>query len=173
MNKNVIIRSGLLVLAAVFLTILFALPALAQGTPTASTKGRTALTRDIYLKGRIAIGGVKQVFSVMPGNDITLHTGDGTYIPTTGKYAFDISYTMVNGGTGATSPFNNRIVDNGAGISGVQGQTLNAGEVKVVKHAKVMLVAGDNEVTILLDDANVVSETDENNNKATVKIHIL
>jgi len=80
---------------------------------------------------------------------------------------------MVNGGNAATGPFNNRIVDNGAGISGVQGQTLNAGEVKVVKHAKVMLVAGDNEVTILLDDANVVSETDENNNKATVKIHIL
>jgi len=80
MKKNVLVRSGLAALMAMFLTVLFVLPALAQGGATAPTQQpkRTTQTRDIYLKGRIAIGGVKQIFSVMPGNDITLHTGDGT-----------------------------------------------------------------------------------------------
>ncbi len=159
--------------AALFLTTLFALPAAAQPTTAPTrTPTRTAPTRDIYVKGRFALKGVKQVFSVLPGNAITLSVNDGTLNTTTGKYEFDLSYTAVNGGNAATGPFNNRVVDDGVGMAGVTGITLNAGEAKVITHKNVAFDLGSNEVKVLLDDANQVAETDEGNNSPTVKITI-
>lgn len=165
-------RREIAILVALFLVAVLALPAIAQPNKVYLAPPTTRGTKDITVQGDLRIICIKQTVGVNWGGSITLSKGDCTWLPSQQKYSVDLVYAMVNNGTIATGSFNNRILNNGGGISGVFGQTLNAGEVKTAHHVNVLLDAGGNDVTLLLDDANGVAETDENNNKFGVKITI-
>ena len=149
--------------------------ATAQPTQIPLTNGqqRPKPTRDITATGDFRIVGATQTFGVNYGGSITLKASDLNFVATTKKYSMNMVYSMVNNGNAGTGLFNNRLVDNGAGISGVTGQSLNAGQTKGVVHSKVQLSEGTHTITLLLDDANSCAETDEGNNAFKVTVIIV
>lgn len=157
------------------LTAIIAAAAVAQPTQTPLSTGqqRPKPTRDITATGDFRIVGATQTFGVNYGGSITLKASDLNFVATTKKYSMDMVYTMVNNGNAGTGLFNNRLADNGVGLSGVTGQSLNAGQTKAVVHSKVQLSEGTHTITLLLDDANSCAETDEGNNAFKVMVVIV
>lgn len=144
-----------------------------QQIPLTSAQQRPKPTRDITAKGDFRIVGATQTFGVNYGGSITLKASDLTFVATTKKYAMEMIYTMTNNGNAGTGLFNNRIADNGVGVSGVTGQSLNAGQTKAVTHTKVQLSEGTHIITLMLDDANSCAETDEGNNTFKLEVVIV
>ncbi|MCE7934926.1 MAG: hypothetical protein DYG96_10075 [Chlorobi bacterium CHB2] len=157
------------------LTAMIAAAAIAQPTqiPLSNGTQRPKPTRDITATGDFRIVGATQTFGVNYGGTITLKTSDLNFVASTKKYSMNMVYTMTNNGNAGTGLFNNRLVDNGVGISGVTGQSLNAGQTKAVTHAKVQLSEGTHVITLMLDDANSCAETDEGNNTFKVTVVIV
>lgn len=121
---------------------------------------------DITGKGGISIGNK----STKWGGTITLSKKDAV-LSSNGRYAFNITYAMVNLGNVPTAPaFVNRMRDDvGTVVTQQTGLALNAHESKTI-HTQAYLPEGTHLYKLSMDDDTVVSESNEGNNTMTVTI---
>lgn len=130
-------------------------------------KPQFAARPDITSKGGITIGGK----SASWGGALALTDADA-FLQSNGQCAFNLSYGEVNLGPVATSPaFANRLRAGATVISQQTGQHLTAGESKSI-NTQAYLAPGDHVVSLMLDDGNVVTESNEGNNHFRVKVRL-
>jgi hypothetical protein len=120
---------------------------------------------DITSQGGITIGGKSAPW----GGALALTASDA-FLHSNGKCAFNVTYSEINLGPVATSPaYANRLRAGATVISQQTGRHLNAGESKTV-NTQAYLAPGEHVVSLMLDDGNVVVESNEGNNLFRVKV---
>jgi hypothetical protein len=86
-----------------------------------------------------------------------------------GKCAFNATYFEVNKGTAVTAPlYTNKLRVDGGEVAINGGRKLNAGEAKSVT-TQPYLSEGAHALTLVLDDGNLVPESNEGNNQFSIK----
>jgi len=133
----------------------------------------TAVVRcpDLTARPPASVGGHATTW----GAGVTLSFADS--IPHARPYcAFDIIYTMVNIGTGNAGPvptFKNVLrVDGGAPVSIQSGLSLAAGASQVI-HTQAYLPSGVHQLSLDIDDGNLIAESNEANNHFAMKYQLV
>jgi len=104
------------------------------------------------------------------GGTITLTKKDAA-LESNGRYAFNVTYDMINSGNVPTAPsFANRMRDDGGtAVTQQSGLTLNAHESKQI-NTQAYLAEGTHVYKLSMDDDGVVAESNEGNNTMTITI---
>lgn len=135
-------------------------------TPTQPTKADLVSLKGITVGG--AVGGAGGKFSAWNGN-LILATADA-FLHDGGQCAFNVSYDISNIGTVAAGPsFNNRLYADADVVSQQSGLSLNAGETTQI-NTQMSLKPGAHTLTLWVDADNHIAESNESNNKTTVKV---
>jgi hypothetical protein len=135
----------------------------------------TAVVRcpDLTARPPVSVGGHATTW----GAGVTLTPAD-TIRHSRPYCAFDIIYTMVNIGTANAGPpahplFKNVLrVDGGAPVSIQSGLSLAAGASQTV-HTQAYLPAGVHQLSLDIDDGNVIAESNEANNHFAMKYQLV
>ena len=133
----------------------------------------TAVVRcpDLTARPPASVGGHATTW----GAGVTLSFADS--IPHARPYcAFDIVYTMANIGTGNAGPvptFKNVLrVDGGAPVSIQSSLSLVAGGTQTI-HTQAYLPSGVHQLSLDIDDGNVIAESNEANNHFAMKYQLV
>ena len=133
----------------------------------------TAVVRcpDLTARPPASVGGHATTWGA--GVTLTFHDS----IPHARPYcAFDIVYTMANIGTGNAGPvptFKNVLrVDGGAPVSIQSALSLVAGGTQTI-HTQAYLPSGVHQLSLDIDDGNVIAESNESNNHFAMKYQLV
>lgn len=122
---------------------------------------------DVKSQGELRLG----TKSVPWGGSLTVTDADAILL-SGGKCAFDIEYIMANAGNDAAEPaFTNRLRSGTVVVSQQTGLTLAVGEIRTIK-TQGYLSPGPHTLTLTLDDADNLSESDETNNVYSAQVEV-
>jgi hypothetical protein len=117
-----------------------------------------------------SVGGAGGKF-VPWGGSVTLTQAESFRV-SNGRCAFNISYIMKNDGAADAAPaFWNRLRSDSTVVSQQSGLTLAAGHTRTI-NTQAYLPAGGHVLSLTLDDTGVVAESNEGNNKYTIRIMV-
>ncbi|MEW6130188.1 MAG: CARDB domain-containing protein [Acidobacteriota bacterium] len=119
----------------------------------------------IKIGGQVGGAGAKSAIS---GGTITL-TGADSFLQSGGKCAFNITYTVVNYGTVASTQFINRIRCDNEVVSIQSDVSVPAGATRQI-NTQAYLPPGVHVLTLSLDDEHTIAEANELNNVIKIKI---
>ncbi len=147
-----------------FLRSAFVLLILASGAASATTIDVTSV-KGITIGGAVGGAGGKLVAW---GGTVELNPADAI-ARGNGRCAFNVSYDMVNNGTGAATNFRNVLMAHDAKVAVNSLLSLDAGQTKQV-NAQPYLMPGTYALSLVLDSEHQLTESNEDNNKRSVTV---